>query len=742
MCQGDNPRASSPIWNGSYVGVHTGGGWGTSDWKSAGGALVPLSNFRFSDSDTVDGMIAGAQIGFNRQIDSLVVGGEIDASWSNLDGFAKCATGSAPPNSAWNFTCRSRIDALGTLAGRLGWAHDDFLVYGKAGAAWAKERYVIERDGFPGTFTGDSLRWGYLLGAGLEYAFTPAWSGKVEYNYLDLGTQSAALVDQFGNASDVGVGLKTHLVKMGLNYRLGADPALTSPRRASGFSAPGSASDWTTEIGTRYWFSNGGIQKDLYDPDRTSQLNSRLIYSNMNGHAAETFARFDHRSGVFIKGNFGLGSLVNGKLNDEDFPPENNPYSNTVHQVRDSSLRYGSVDIGMKFLKGDAGNLGGYAGYRYFYQRGRGFGCAQIGPDSSLCGVPADSRFVGLTETEQWRGAALGLNAQFALSDRWKLEVDAAYLPYVDHATVDNHWFRPDINPAPAPGHGWGTQTEAILSYAATERWKLGIGGRYWFFATDTAATRFPGVPNLSPLTYVSERYGGFVQASYQFGGPDKPASVKAVEEMPPADWNGFHVGAHLGAGFGRSDWSDLFPAPPTGDRVGVGGALGGLQAGADYQTGRLVVGAEIAGSLSRILGTETCFGGFQPASAAGLNCENETRSLAMLTGRLGYAAGRNLFYVKAGGALAREAYTLNSNGVPDGTVSSQVVMNPGWVAGAGVEHALTTNWSVNAEYKYFDFGSRSVDFTVPAAFGQVSSEPIRSQRQLLTVGVNYRFGN
>ena len=732
--------SSSSLWNGIYAGVHTGGGWGTSDWQSASGALLPLSNFRFPGSDTVDGMLAGAQIGFNRQIGSLVAGGEIEATWSNINGFAKCATGSAPPD-IWNFTCRSRIDAMGTFAGRLGWAHDDFLVYGKLGAALAKERSVVARDGFPGTFTEDTLRWGYLLGAGLEYAFTPAWSGKIEYNYLDFGTRSASLRDQFGNTSDVDIGLKTHLFKMGLNYKIGVDPSLTSPRGGAGFSLPRSTSDWAAEIGTRYWFSNGSIQKDLYDPDRTSQLNSRLIYSNMNGHAAETFVRFDHRSGLFIKGNFGLGALVNGKLNDEDFPPANNPYSNTQHQVQDSSLRYGNLDIGMNLLKGDAGNIGGYVGYRYFYQRGRGFGCTQIATDTNTCGVPVDTGTVGLTETEQWRGAAFGLNAQFALSDRWKLELDAAYLPYVNHATVDNHWFRPDINPAPAPGHGWGTQVEAILSYAVTERLRLGIGGRYWFFATDQAATRFPLVSNLSPLKYTSERYGGFLQASYQFGGPDRLAPIKDIEVASPTDWTGLYVGGHLGAGFGRSDWSDPFPPPPTGDRVNVGGALGGLQIGVNYQIGQLVVGAELAGSLSRLQGTETCFGGFQPASSAGLNCENTTQHLAMLTGRLGYAVDRNLFYVKAGGALAREGHTLNSNVVPDGEISSRTVSSPGWVIGAGVEHALTGRWSVNAEYKYLDFGSRSVDFTVPTAFSAASSETIRSQRHLLTVGVNYRFG-
>lgn len=730
----------SHIWDGVYAGVHTGGAFGTTDWKSATGLLGTIADLGFPGSGTADGTIAGGQIGFNRQAGSLVVGGEIDASWSNLDGFTKCATSFVPPAFSTNFNCHSHIDALGTFAGRLGWAHDNFLVYGKAGAAWAKESDIATREDLPNRFKGNPLRWGYTAGAGVEYAFTSAWSGKAEYNYLDFGTKTVGLNDQFGNTSNVEIGQRAHLFKMGLNYRFGTDPTTAATAQSSlVFKAPQRASDWLVEIGARYWYSNGSIQKDLYALNRATQLNSRLIYSDMNGHSAESFARLDHTSGLFVKGNFGLGSLVNGTLHDEDFTPVTSPYSNTIHDVHDGSLRYASLDVGTSLLNGKDSTLGAYVGYRYFYQRGRGFGCTQVGWNPDLCGfAPAPPDALGLTETEQWRGAALGLNARFGLADRWRLEVDAAYLPYVDHATVDNHFNRPDINPAPAPGHGWGTQIEAILSYAVTDQFNLGVGGRYWFFATDEAATRFPGSATLSPLKYMSERYGGFLQASYKFGGPDR-VRVAETESAPPAHWTGWYVGGHLGAGFGSSNWSDPFPAPPTGDRVHVGGALGGAQIGVNYQTGRMVVGAELSGSLTQLEGTETCFGRM-PFVFAGLNCENTTRNLGMLTGRLGYAAGQNLFYAKAGGVLARENYTLNAVGVPGGTISSTSATNLGWTVGGGVEHALSSRWSVNAEYKYLDFGKRSVDFTVPDVIAAVSTETIRTREHLVTLGVNYRF--
>lgn len=730
--------AALPSWNwsGFYAGVHAGGGWGMTDWNSATGPLA-ASPSGFPGSGGSDAVIAGGQIGYNQQIGPFVAGAEIDASWSNLDGIAKCATTEQPAGS---FSCHTRIDALGTIAGRLGWSYGNLLVYGKAGGAWAHEKHDAYKNGTASVFAGDTLRWGYVLGSGFEYAFTPAWSGKIEYNFLDFGTRTIALRDQFGGASDVEIGQRAHLLKMGLNYRLGADPATPgSSGNAAILKAPPRSSDWTINVGTRYWFSSGKMQKDLYEADVAGLLNSRLIYGGATGHSAETFARFDHRSGVFAKANIGLGTLVNGTLNDEDFPPDTSPYSNTEHRMKDGGLRYGSLDIGYNVLSGSAGKFGAYAGYRYFYQRGRGFGCDQIGAGTP-CDTPAT--IVGLSETEQWRGAAFGLNAQLALTDRWALELDAAYLPYVDRAGVDNHWLAADNNPSTATGHGWGTQVEAILSYAITDRLNVGVGGRYWFFTTTEGTVRFPNSLPTSPIKFTSDRYGGFLQASYKIGGPDvakHPAA--AIEATAPTNWTGWYVGGHFGAGFGGSAWSDPFPPPPTGDRVSVGGALGGVQIGLNYQTGQVVLGAEVAASSSRIDGTETCFGGLQPATLAGLNCANTTTGIATLTGRVGYAAGQSLFYAKAGGALARETYTLNSTGIPGGRISSTSTTNLGWTVGGGIEHALTPRWSVSAEYRYLDFGSRSVNFFVPNVIAAASTELISTQRHLVTMGVNYRFG-
>ncbi len=732
---GDAPAWS---WSGIYGGLHSGGGWGMSDWKTADGALAAASTLAFPGSGNANGSIAGGQIGFNVQNGTWVVGGEISASWANLDGYAKCATGTGPSSS---YVCHSRIDALATATGRVGRTYGNLLVYSLAGFAVAKEKHDAYQAFGTDIFHGSATRTGYVLGSGLEYALTPAWSAKLEYNYIDLGNKTVALTDASGSVSNVSIGQQLQLVKMGLNYKFGADPLAPGQSSAASLfdKSPVISSGWMIEAGLRYGFSNGKSQQDLFSNAVPDQVNSRLIYGDMNGHSTESFLRFDHRDGLFVKGNFGIGTLVNGNLNDEDMPPDTSPYSNTLSKMRDGSLRYGSLDIGYNLLNGTAGKLGPYVGYRYFYQLGRGFGCQQVAASGTVCATPLADDQLALTETETWRGAAVGLNTQMALSPRWKLEVDAAYLPYVDRAGVDNHWARADINPGPETGKGWGTQVEAILSYAVNDRLSIGVGGRYWYFTTTSAASQFPSAAASPPLKYTSERYGGFVQASYKIGDAGR-LDLAEAEPVAAVDWTGFYVGGHLGAGKGRDSWSDPFPAAATGDRVATGGALGGAQVGFNKQFGRFVLGAELSASVARIEGTETCFGGIVPATSAGLECENRIGPLATVTGRAGYAFTRSLVYAKAGAVAARETYTLNSKAITGGTVSSASATNWGWTVGGGIEHALNSRWSVNLEYNYVDLGSRAVAFEVPAAIAAANPTSVATHIHLVTMGVNYHF--
>jgi outer membrane immunogenic protein len=86
------------------------------------------------------------------------------------------------------FTNDTRIDAFGTFTGQVGYAVNNVLFYVKGGAAVVSDRYrsLATVTGVQVTGNVDDTRWGGVVGAGLEYGFTPNWSIAVEYNHMFL----------------------------------------------------------------------------------------------------------------------------------------------------------------------------------------------------------------------------------------------------------------------------------------------------------------------------------------------------------------------------------------------------------------------------------------------------------------------------------------------------------------------------------------------------------------------------
>ncbi|WP_198018874.1 outer membrane beta-barrel protein [Azorhizobium doebereinerae] len=737
--------ASGRNWSGLYVGGHAGGAWAGDDWTAATGLLRTVSaSGAFPGSGDAQGLFGGGQVGIDYQFGQWVVGAEASASAASIGGATPCASNN---RALMNYSCSDTLTAMGTLAGRLGWSLGDALVYGKAGAAWAQANGTAQPTESALYLSQSGTRWGWMAGAGLEYALGGNLSAFVEYDHFDFGTQDLAYAG-FGEAATASFKQRLDAVRMGLNYRLAWGEAAGAPAAPR---APALPVGWTAEIGARYFASTGRMQKDLYDPFTPQRLNSRLIYDDTTGQAGEAFFRFDNRNDLFLKGYAGLGTLSGGTLYDEDFPA-GPAYSNTATTLRDGHLSYGALDLGYDFITRGRDTLGAFVGYRALYQQANGYGCLQIA-QSNVCDAAQQAVFPALisnralSETELWQGVALGLNSRMALSDRLRLEVDAAYLPYALRASSDNHWFRADINPQTERGHGWGTQMEAVLTYAVTDRFDVGIGGRYWFFATDEASTQFPGAPLRSPQTFYTERYGAFLQASYRFGDlpPPEAAAPGRIAKAPApaqaqANWTALYAGATLGAGKAHTTYQSPFATPVSGDAVDLGGALAGGQVGADYQMGHLVLGAEAAGAWAHLTGTDTCFSTAPAGENSGFNCGSRVSALGSLTGRLGYAADRVLLYARGGFAWNRQSDSLNTVAF-DGGILADSGSNTGWTLGGGIEYALLPNLSVGLEYKHYDFGAASAfSTTVPAALAGVNLAPDGVRIDTVAMNLNWRF--
>jgi outer membrane immunogenic protein len=216
-----SPVYAAPFsWTGFYIGAHVGWGWGSVKWSDAcvfvgefcevgSGPLHPGPTGRYN----LSGFLGGGQVGYNWQSGWAVLGVEADASGADIKGSESRSCLISVD------ACTSKIDALGTITGMFGGAFDRALVYVKGGGAWLREKHTMRDAG--DVATSSDTKWGWTLGAGLEYAFAPNWSGKIEYDFLDFGkeTHTVRFPDMLGRSADVRQTMQT--VKLGINYRFG-----------------------------------------------------------------------------------------------------------------------------------------------------------------------------------------------------------------------------------------------------------------------------------------------------------------------------------------------------------------------------------------------------------------------------------------------------------------------------------------------------------------------------------------
>ena len=170
-------------WSGIYVGANGGGGWTDPSWNFPVNSFY-LNNAPKSFSSDLSGGLWGGQIGFNKQVGSIVVGVEAAGDW-----FSWKQTKTGPltpsfPNDKWT----TKLADLETVTLRLGYAANNWLFYGKAGPAKATVSLsAVSGVPVPGVTYGESQRlWGIDTGAGVEYAITPNIIVGAEYNHVSI----------------------------------------------------------------------------------------------------------------------------------------------------------------------------------------------------------------------------------------------------------------------------------------------------------------------------------------------------------------------------------------------------------------------------------------------------------------------------------------------------------------------------------------------------------------------------
>jgi outer membrane immunogenic protein len=248
------------------------------------------------------------------------------------------------------------------------------------------------------------------------------------------------------------------------------------------------------------------------------------------------------------------------------------------------------------------------------------------------------------------------------------------------------------------------------------------------------------------------------------------PVAPAPIAVVAPFSWTGFYIGATAGAAWSKADvslnavnGSSALYAPsqiPGLNAIGspsISGtdAIFGGKLGYNQQWGSFVIGLE--GDISSFRFNESAattgnpFTVVLPPAApnfASFNTNVTTSWLATLRGRVGFAAGRALFYGTGGAAFANVGFSNSYHGhSPSGAgdefeASSASETKTGWTAGGGVDYALTNNWIVSAEYMHIDLGSIDASGTVTTGNSNTAtmnfSTKLRSD--LVRGGVSYKF--
>jgi len=179
----DGPAYAVVNWSGFYAGVNVGYGWN-------GAANTDLDP---------SGVIGGGQFGYNFQSGHFVFGVETDFEGAGIS------------DSSAFLGEKSAMDFFGTVRGRAGYAFDRALLYATAGYAYGEVR-----NHFSGFGACSETQSGWVAGGGVEYKLAPNWSGKIEYQYLDLDASDpngpGPLGISWGNDTQV------HTIRVGVNY--------------------------------------------------------------------------------------------------------------------------------------------------------------------------------------------------------------------------------------------------------------------------------------------------------------------------------------------------------------------------------------------------------------------------------------------------------------------------------------------------------------------------------------------
>jgi len=208
------PAYVAPVftWTGFYLGGNIGGAWAHRDVTDS------LFGVNFNNGNNDGVFIGGGQLGFNWQVNYFVLG--FEAEFDGLANNNNTGTVLIPTVGAIQVTANNRW--ITTAAARFGVTNGYWLFYGKAGGGWVgTDDFTVTNvtTGASATVSNNDRNSGWLVGAGIEWAFLPNWSAKLEYDFLKLDSRTFVVpVGFFAGDTLTQSNRDVQMLKVGVNY--------------------------------------------------------------------------------------------------------------------------------------------------------------------------------------------------------------------------------------------------------------------------------------------------------------------------------------------------------------------------------------------------------------------------------------------------------------------------------------------------------------------------------------------
>jgi outer membrane immunogenic protein len=204
-------RPATYDWTGPYAGVSISGITEVGHYTVVCPTVCPAA---YDPEMSGHGVAFDVHAGWNYQIDQIVVG--LEGNWA--------FGGKVGQNREPAEMTEMNFNHIGQIRARLGMAFDDTLVYAVGGAAFVNAEFSTSDYPTGSAYSTSDKKWvtGYVVGGGIEHAFTDRISARLEYTYMGLPDTEFALYNPAYGTADVTQDFEgIHAVTLGVSYNFG-----------------------------------------------------------------------------------------------------------------------------------------------------------------------------------------------------------------------------------------------------------------------------------------------------------------------------------------------------------------------------------------------------------------------------------------------------------------------------------------------------------------------------------------